>query len=266
MSLHRDPRRGLTGDDTPDFGVRTAPDFFGHAFLDWDDTIAGAIHLFEAAERENAHAIAAALGLDPDAVLRKATELDVEIARRDGLGKDTFPTAHVTCYQFFCSLRGVAPDPALRAALWRRAEAVYHEPQELLDGAEHVVRWLREAGFEVNVWTGGDSEVQRAKIERSGLRPLFHNVFTTVRKDADALAHALGPRPRGRSFVAGNSLHSDVVPALKLGMLAVHVEGRIWGFDHAEIDPSHPHFARVASLRDLPALVMRRLDACRPGA
>jgi putative hydrolase of the HAD superfamily len=73
--------------------------------------------------------------------------------------------------------------------------------------------------------TKGDFDEQSAKVEASGLRPLFEDVviveekttrtYTTVVEEAKA--------DPDRTWMIGNSPKSDIIPALEAGLRAVYV-------------------------------------------
>jgi putative hydrolase of the HAD superfamily len=65
--------------------------------------------------------------------------------------------------------------------------------------------------------------------------------------------HAQGAR---RALMVGNSLKSDVIPALEAGAWGVHVpHGLTWALEHAEAPQAHPRFRAITALSDLPRLV-----------
>ena len=59
-----------------------------------------------------------------------------------------------------------------------------------------------------------------------------------------------------QAMMVGNSLKSDVIPALAAGAWGVHVpHGLTWAFERAEPPTDHHRFHAVADLSGLPALV-----------
>jgi len=232
--------------------------FCGHAFVDWDDTIAENIKYFNMAEEANAQLIARLTATPVDAVRRRGQELDLEVARRVGLGKDSLWMAWCECYREFCELRGQAPDSDTEEAIRRSCRLPYETRQELHPGAAEALEWLRGRGFEITIWTAGDHDVQSRKVEESGLLPLIHRLQIVPDKTPERLAGALGERDPGASFVVGNSIHSDIRPALALGLPAFHIPVETWAYDHGRLDLSDANYHRIASIGELaPALVQR---------
>ncbi len=99
----------------------------------------------------------------------------------------------------------------------------------LIPGAMEVVETLKSNGHRLFIITNGFEEVQHIKMEHSGLKPHFEQVFTS-----DALGHkkpapeafhaslkAAASRPEDAVMI-GDDLAADVVGARQVGMRAVH--------------------------------------------
>ncbi|HEY8347800.1 MAG TPA: HAD family hydrolase [Symbiobacteriaceae bacterium] len=229
--------------------------FVGHAFVDWDDTIAENIRYFTETEEINCRLIARATGADPEQVRIRGRELDLATARRMGLGRESLPTAWLTCYREFAARAGVPVDPETEAEVVRACRIPYEVRQEILPGAPEVLTWLHTRGFEVLIWTAGDHEVQFRKIRESGLTHLIHGMCIVPEKTPEVLRAALADRDPARCFVVGNSVHSDIRPGLALGLLAIHVPAETWAYDDGEINPNHPRYRRVEGIHEVPKVV-----------
>ena len=89
---------------------------------------------------------------------------------------------------------------------------------------EDVLAYLRRR-HRIVLFTKGNHDEQWDKVQRSGLRDLFHQVDVVREKDVDAYADAtrrLGVRPE-HAWMIGNSPKSDVLPARAAGLGAVFV-------------------------------------------
>lgn len=235
--------------------------YIGHAFVDWDDTIAENIRYFHETEATSAGLIARATGADPEAVRRRGQELDLATARRLGLVRESLSTAWLECYREFCAGAGLGPDRAVERTIFEACQFPYETRQDLLPGAAETLAWLYDSGFEVTIWTAGDSAVQRRKIRESGLSRLVHREVVVVDKTPERLRAALEERETSRCFVAGNSMHSDIRPALALGVLALHIPVETWAYDQARVDLSDSNYHRVEGITDLPRALARRFPA-----
>ena len=129
-------------------------------------------------------------------------------------------------------------------------------PVELLPHARGAVEALAGRHRLVLV-TKGDLLDQERKLAASGLGDLFDAVEIVSRKDAAVYRRAFGPEGAARGLMVGDSVRSDVLPALEAGAWAVHcpAAGEGWALEHAEAPEDHPRFRRIAHLGELPGLV-----------
>jgi putative hydrolase of the HAD superfamily len=108
--------------------------------------------------------------------------------------------------------------------------------------------------------TKGDLFDQERKLAQSGLGELFSAVEivsdkTEATYDRVFSRYADGP---GRSMMVGNSLKSDVLPALAAGSWGVHVPHDLtWIVEHAEPPVGEPRFHQIAHLGELHSLLER---------
>jgi putative hydrolase of the HAD superfamily len=232
--------------------------FIGHAFVDWDDTIAENIKYFNMAEEANAQLIARLTRTETQVVRSRGQEIDLAVARRVGLGKDSLGMAWCECYREFCGRAGIAPDAEAEAALWRASRMPYEVRQELLPGSAETLAWLHESGFEVTIWTAGDADVQSRKIADSGLEHLIHRRAIVPDKNPDRLLAAMQERDPACTFVVGNSIHSDIRPALAVGVLAVHIPAETWAYDHGRLDVADPNYQQINQIQELPPMLAGR--------
>jgi len=67
--------------------------------------------------------------------------------------------------------------------------------------------------------------------------------------------HGAGPE---RAAMVGDSVRSDVLPALEAGAFAAHVPPPMtWSHEAAESPAGHPRFAELNAITDLPAWLER---------
>lgn len=151
---------------------------------------------------------------------------------------------------------GKAPASVINDILAAGREMLGH-PVELLPGAEDTVRTLG-AEYDVILITKGDLFDQERKIAQSGLAELFKGIEIVSTKDADTYrrfftAHGRGPQS---AMMVGNSLKSDVLPAIEAGGWGVFVPHALtWAVEHAQAPENHPRFAEIKTLEELPGLI-----------
>jgi putative hydrolase of the HAD superfamily len=109
--------------------------------------------------------------------------------------------------------------------------------------------------------TKGDLLHQEQKLAASGLAELFDGIEIVSEKDADTYRRIFarhGARPE-RSVMVGNSLKSDVLPALDVGADGIWVPYHItWELERVETLPDHPRFAHFDTIREVVPWFARR--------
>ena len=132
-------------------------------------------------------------------------------------------------------------------------------PIELLDGVAEALGPLAERA-PLALVTKGDLFHQEMKLAASGVGDRFSGIEIVSEKTADVYArifHRHGAEP-GEAVMAGNSLRSDVWPALAAGAWAAHIPHEFeWARERADDPAGHPRFRRLASLAELPEWVDR---------
>ena len=128
-------------------------------------------------------------------------------------------------------------------------------PVDLLPQAREAVEAAAEEG-EVVLITKGDLLDQERKLAQSGLGDLFDAVEIVSDKTPATYLRIFARHGGRQSMMVGNSLKSDVIPALAAGAWGVHVpHGLTWEIEAADAPLGHPRFREIQSLGELPALV-----------
>ena len=151
---------------------------------------------------------------------------------------------------------GRVPGPVIAEIMAAGREMLAH-PVQLLPHVRDTV--LDLAGeFRVIVVTKGDLLDQERKVAQSGLGDLFRAVEIVSDKTAASYAaifarHGDGA---GRAMMVGNSLKSDVLPALAAGAWGVHVPHDLTrALEAADPPVDHGRFHALPDLSHLPGLV-----------
>ncbi|MFC0633207.1 HAD family hydrolase [Brevundimonas balnearis] len=128
-------------------------------------------------------------------------------------------------------------------------------PVEPLPGVDDALNEL-STRYRLVLITKGDLLDQERKLAASGLGELFAAVEIVSEKDRDTYErvfnrHGTGPR---EAVMAGNSMRSDVLPALEAGAWAVHIPYAVtWAHEVAEAPVGHDRFGALETISDLPA-------------
>lgn len=106
--------------------------------------------------------------------------------------------------------------------------------------------------------TKGDLFDQERKIAASGLGDHFAGIEIVSDKTAETYARVFARHGHGaeRALMVGNSLKSDVVPALAAGAWGVHVpHGITWAMEYDDEPADHPRYRRIDDLSALATLI-----------
>ena len=138
------------------------------------------------------------------------------------------------------------------------SKALLHLPATPLPGVEHTLQILRERGdWRMVCFTKGELQDQENKLKRSGLLPFFDDVEITSdksQKEFLALCEHQHIHP-SQLLMVGNSMKSDIAPALAIGAWAVHIPFYVtWQLECFE-DMDHERLTKISQIEQLISLL-----------
>jgi len=220
--------------------------------LDADDTLWHNMRHFDVAER----ALLDMLAPFSDAQIAHATLETVEIRNLKlyGYGAKSFTLSMI---ETAIELAGDdLPPSAVRQILEAGRDLLAH-PVELLDGVGDTIEALAGQGA-LALITKGDLLHQEAKLAASGLGGHFASVEIVSDKRPDTFRRLFARHdvPPEEAIMAGDSLRSDILPALEAGAWAAYVpHDLVWSHEQAAEPVDRPRYRKLAALGELPALV-----------
>lgn len=132
---------------------------------------------------------------------------------------------------------------------------LHDHPVELLPGVEETLQSLGRRARLVLV-TKGDLLHQEAKLAASGLGGHFTGIEIVSDKSAATFRKLFERHEVGASdcVMVGDSIRSDILPALEAGAWAAFVPAEIvWHHERGEPPAHHARFKQLPSLLDVPA-------------
>lgn len=154
---------------------------------------------------------------------------------------------------------GQAPASVVREILAAGREMLAH-PVETLPGVDEALAALSES-WRLVLITKGDLLDQERKLAASGLGDLFAAVEIVSEKDRRTYERVFARHGTGadEAVMAGNSMKSDVLPALEAGAFAVHIPYAItWTHELADAPEDHARYGALESIADLPDWIAGR--------
>lgn len=183
-------------------------------------------------------------------------EAEIEATEKRNLGLYGYGAKGFTLSMLETALavsKGQVPGHVITEILAAGREMMRH-PVEPFPGVHEALEEL-SAQYKLILITKGDLFHQESKLAASGLGSFFSGVEIVSEKKAETYArvfsrHGAGPE---HAAMAGNSVRSDVLPALEAGSYAALIPYHlIWAHEDAPLPTAHPRFKELPSLADLP--------------
>ena len=188
---------------------------------------------------------------DAETIEARLADVERRNLRLYGYGVKGFTLSMIETAMELCD--GGAPPEVVREILAAGREMLAH-PVETLPGVDAVVDKL--AGkYRLVLVTKGDLLDQERKLAASGLGDRFSAVEIVSEKDRATYErvfarHGTGPE---EAVMAGNSMKSDVLPAIEAGAFGVHIPYHVtWAHELADAPQDEPRFAALSTIADLP--------------
>lgn len=150
---------------------------------------------------------------------------------------------------------GKVPSEVISELLSAGRDMLTH-PLELLPHARAAVEAVAQSHTLVLI-TKGDLLHQERKLAQSGLGDLFDGVEIVSEKVPATYARIFGAIPGGTgvAMMVGNSMKSDICPAVEVGSWGAYVPHALrWDLEHAAV-PQNARFKPITDLSELAALV-----------
>ena len=191
---------------------------------------------------------------DRETIEGRLAEVERRNLRLYGYGVKGFTLSMIETAMELCD--GGAPPEVVREILAAGREMLAH-PVETLPGVDETLADLSER-YRLVLITKGDLMDQERKVAASGLGDLFAAVEIVSEKDRQTYDRIFARHGTGadQAVMVGNSMKSDVLPALEAGAWAVHIPYHItWAHELADAPEEHARYGALESISELPAWV-----------
>ena len=150
---------------------------------------------------------------------------DVKLFEALGYAKERFPLS------FQQTLNEFLPncDDTMRRHVESIAQSVFSDEAPAADGVDEVLKQFAKT-HRLGLITAGEPEIQRRRLAQFGRADLFSATSIVKRKSAAVLTdflaeHQIDP---AAAWMIGDSLNSDIIPAVTIGMRAIQIVSRNW--------------------------------------
>jgi putative hydrolase of the HAD superfamily len=220
-----------------------------HLLIDADDTLWENNIYFESAFDSFCEFLAHS-SLSPVEIRTVLDGIEIVNAQVHGYGSKNFGHNLKQCYQRLAE-REIRRDDLDR--VMRFAEEILDQPMEPLADVPETLEYL-SLRHDLTLFTKGDPEEQKLKIDRSGLGIYFGH--TAIVKEKNAAAYRALVQERRliseQTWMIGNSPKSDINPALAAGLNAVFVpHAHTWTLEREEVRTGPGKFLRLERFSEL---------------
>lgn len=235
--------------------------------FDMDDTLIYCNKYFDMILQEFATLVQSWLGperITTDEIRAKQVEIDVAGVHQIGFASTHFPQSLIDTYKYFAHLLDHPVSEREITQLNQLGLSVYDQSIEPYPGMVETLETLKEQGHQLYLYTGGETKIQQRKIEQMKLGAYFDDrIYIRQHKNVKALEEIIHQHrmERSRTWMIGNSLRTDIEPALLAGINSIYIKRPDeWAYNLVELK-SRPEAVMytISSLEDVPSIISENL-------
>ena len=198
--------------------------------------------------------------LSKEEILQKQSEIDIKSVEQHGLHSSIYTESLVATYRYFCEKKGRKMKGSEINQIQKIGQSVFQRKVKPFPYMYEILDTLQAERHQLYLFTGGDEENQNRKISQLRLTDYFEErIFIFEHKNTEALQQVLNKinADKKNTWLIGNSLKTDIKPAIELGLNAIHIPAEIeWSYNivDIEIEPSGT-YAELKSIVQLPEYI-----------
>jgi putative hydrolase of the HAD superfamily len=226
--------------------------------LDGDDTLWATQPLYVQAKKSFFKEMQR-LGFNRKEIEKHFERIDISNVHSLGFSKLRFPKSMGDTYQRLCLLYNRPIDQHTKSRFEMIGYSVFKKTPHVFRGVREVLKVLRDHGLFIVLATKGDEEVQEKRLHSSNLNSYFDRIYVFPEKGESQLGKIVddcGFEIRN-SWSIGNSLKSDINPAVRIGMNAIWIVNETWDFEH-EKPCDRKKIFRARSIAEVPLILASR--------
>lgn len=202
---------------------------------------------------------------------KRFAELLTDFADREHLAEQLLNTERRNLKRFGYGVKGFVlsmVETAIEVTERRVSAAVIEQiiqtGYEILEHPIHILPYVPDTlaslarDYRLLLITKGDLFDQERKVALSGLSDLFDAVEIVSDKNQNVYERIFGLQADGpeKSVMVGNSIRSDILPALEAGSWGIFVPHHVsWAMEDANLPENHSKFRQIDNIGMLPELI-----------
>lgn len=229
--------------------------------FDLDDTLIYSHHYYSIAKLDFAKFVLDYLGPrvpDAKAIIDLAEKKDNVLINTLGFSPKRFPTSFVQAFEEIAKKMQVSSEnlefgKSKSYEIGSRVFNMLYRSKSLIENAPETLDFLLANHDELFLLTMGDKAVQDDKIENYGIKRWFGENIYVVPQDKGPMIQKLSSEAdKSRVWYVGNSMKSDILPALDSGIGAVYIPFEAWQFiAHTGEIPVNDRLIKVDSIEEI---------------
>lgn len=222
---------------------------------DFDDTIVKTNIEFDKTNQRAAEIIAYDVFghlCDVESIKEYQRKLDIEMVAEIGFLPNRYLLTWYDTYEYFINKAGKDLNQGTQDEITETVMDVYKRKYDNIPESIPVLKELKRQGFEMIILTAGVEEVQKRKIEQSGAHLYVNDIHVFTQKTPQTFKMMMEKYHFSDYVMIGNSLKSDIYPALENDAWAFHFEQMTWEVDHYHINKNHEKYVRLTNLKEVP--------------
>ena len=226
--------------------------------FDGDDTLWQTMNLYEIAKTQYAK-IMTRFGVPPEFALEELDKIDARNVKRHGFSITRFPNSLDEAYRLIMKSSRQPISKVISRRLFRIGANVFQRKARLRPGARKLLKRL--ASRNLVLLTKGDPRIQRRRIKESGLKKYFSAIHIVPTKNKFVFREIIKKEriDVNRSWSIGDSLKSDILPALEVGLSGLWVQIPTWIYEEIAAQPKSTRFQICSDLNQVATIIEKEL-------
>lgn len=238
--------------------------------FDLDDTLIYNHHLYSLAKLEFAKMAMDCLGPrapDTQSIIGLAEEKDNALISSIGFSPNRFPSSFVAAFEEIATKMKLSNDRLNwgKKMAYQIGEKVFNPqywPDYLISGAKDTLDFLVAQNDSLCLLTMGDEDVQKRKVDHYGVEKWFgKNIYVVPREKGKVMEELSANQDKSKIWYVGNSMKSDILPALNSGIGAVYIPFEAWKYNaHTGELPNKEELIELDSIEQIISLYPSRFS------
>ncbi|PZT53888.1 HAD family hydrolase [Paenibacillus silvae] len=198
-------------------------------------------------------------------IREKQLEIDVTGVNKVGFASHHFPQSLIDTYRYFSQRYARPTSTKEETYLSKLGMSVYTQEVEPYPHMVETLEDLKSAGHSLYLYTGGETVIQQRKIDQMKLSIYFDDrIYIRQHKNIEALEGILasGTFDRRATWMIGNSLRTDIMPAVNAGIQSIYIkQPNEWQYNIVELQPNpEVSMYTITALEEVPKVIHENIQ------